>query len=91
MLEGEYLRRFEIHVCHKRQEKISDLTDLPNEQNLTLQFKLSKTLSQGGGGGKKENILLETVTMAHLIAKILFLPKLVKHRSLDFETVRMNL
>ena len=34
----KYLRRFEIYFCHKKQEKLSDLTDLPNKQSFAWQY-----------------------------------------------------
>ena len=43
------IRQFKIHLRHKKQEELPDLTDLPNKQNFALLYNLFSTLSQDVG------------------------------------------
>lgn len=88
-MSEKYLRWFEIHLHHKRQEEWSDLNDLSNKQTFALLHKMLNTLSQDVR--KMARMILATLTITILIPMISFLPKLVKHSYLDFETVHMTL
>ena len=94
-LSGHVRRRISKTIRNTRLSQKTGKNFWSNWPTKRTKFNIAtQTIEDSVTGGvvvKIENILLETVTMAHLIAKILFLPKLVKHRSLDFETVHMNL